>query len=53
MKREVSLREYRALAEMRFLIRRYLQHSEEAVRAAGLEPQQYMGMLQLRGLPPR
>ena len=51
MRRRVSLEEYRALAEIRFLIRRYLQNSEEAVRAAGLEPQQYMSMLQLRGLP--
>jgi DNA-binding MarR family transcriptional regulator len=51
MRRRVSLEEYRALAEIRFLIRRYLQNSEEAVRAVGLEPQQYMSMLQLRGLP--
>jgi DNA-binding MarR family transcriptional regulator len=51
MKRRVGLAEYRALAEMRVIIRRYLQHSEAAVRAAGLAPQWYMGMLQLRGLP--
>lgn len=43
--------EYRALAQFRFLIRRYLNNSEEAARSVGLEPQQYMGLLALRGLP--
>ena len=52
MPSQVSLMEYRALADMRFLIRRYLNGTERAVRAVGLEPQQYMAMLQLRGLPP-
>ena len=51
MKRGVNTAEYRALADIRFLIRLYLNHTERAVREAGLEPQQYMGMLQLRGLP--
>ena len=51
MTRRVGLAEYRALAEMRVIIRRYLQHSEDAVRAADLAPQWYMAMLQLRGLP--
>jgi len=43
--------EYRALAQFRFLIRRFLNNSEEAARSVGLEPQQYMGLLALRGLP--
>jgi DNA-binding MarR family transcriptional regulator len=42
----------RALAEFRFLIRRYLNDSEKAARSVGLEPQQYQALLMLRGLPP-
>lgn len=44
--------EFRALAEFRYRIRIFLNGSEEAARNAGLEPQQYMLMLALRGLPP-
>lgn len=51
MSRFTSTAEYQALAQFRFLIRRYLNNSEEAARSVGLEPQQYMGMLALRGLP--
>jgi DNA-binding MarR family transcriptional regulator len=43
--------EYRALAEFRFLIRRFLNDTEKAARSVGLEPQQYQGLLALRGLP--
>ncbi len=43
--------EYQALAEFRFLIRRYLNDCEMAARSVGLEPQQYQGLLMLRGLP--
>ena len=43
--------EFQALAELRYQIRLYLNGSEEAARRAGLEPQQYMLMLALRGLP--
>jgi DNA-binding MarR family transcriptional regulator len=43
--------EFRALAEFRYRIRIYLNGSEEAARDAGLEPQQYLLMLALRGLP--
>jgi DNA-binding MarR family transcriptional regulator len=48
----ISSAEFRALAEFRYRIRIYLNGSEEAARNAGLEPQQYMLMLALRGLPP-
>ena len=51
MSRPTSTAEYQALAQFRFLIRRYLNNSEKAARSVGLEPQQYMGMLALRGLP--
>jgi DNA-binding MarR family transcriptional regulator len=43
--------EFRALAEFRYRIRIYLNGSEEAARNANLEPQQYLLMLALRGLP--
>jgi len=44
--------EFRALSEFRYQIRLFLTGSEEAARKAGLEPQQYLLMLALRGLPP-
>jgi len=49
--RNTSFADYRALAEFRFLIRRYLNNSEKAARSAGLEPQQYFGLLSMRGMP--
>ena len=52
MNRSSNTAEYQALAQFRFLIRRYLNNSEKAARSVGLEPQQYMGLLALRGLPP-
>jgi DNA-binding MarR family transcriptional regulator len=51
MSRATSTAEYQALAQFRFLIRRYLNNGEKAARSVGLEPQQYMGLLALRGLP--
>jgi DNA-binding MarR family transcriptional regulator len=51
MSRITNTAEYQALAQFRFLIRRYLNNSEKAARSVGLEPQQYMGLLALRGLP--
>lgn len=51
MARSTGTAEYRALAQFRFLIRRFLNNSEKAARSIGLEPQQYMGLLALRGLP--
>lgn len=47
----MSTAEYQALAEFRFLIRRYLNNAEKAARSVGLEPQQYQALLALRGLP--
>lgn len=52
MSRTTSPAEFQALAEFRFLIRRYLNNSEKAARSVGLEPQQYMSLLAMRGLPP-
>ena len=47
----MTIAEFRALAEFRYQIRLFLNGSEEAARNAGLEPQQYLLMLALRGLP--
>ena len=43
--------DYRALAEFRYEIRRFVRFSENAARAAGLEPQQHQLLLALKGLP--
>jgi DNA-binding MarR family transcriptional regulator len=47
----MSSAEFRALAEFRYQIRLFLNGGEEAARNAGLEPQQYLLLLALRGLP--
>ncbi len=43
--------DYASLAELRYQIRRFLRFSEEASRAAGIEPQQHQLLLALKGLP--
>jgi DNA-binding MarR family transcriptional regulator len=43
---------YRALAEFRWKLRRFLAFSENAAREVGLEPRQHQLLLALRGLPP-
>ena len=43
--------EYRALAEFRYRIRVFLNGSERAARTSGLEPQQYLLLLAVQGLP--
>src|SRR5262245_61329504 len=42
---------YRALAEFRYHIRQYLHFSDQAAKAAGLEPRQYQLLLAIKGLP--
>jgi DNA-binding MarR family transcriptional regulator len=49
---EMSVAEYRAFAEFRYVLRRFLNFSETAARGAGLEPQQHQLLLALKGLPP-
>jgi DNA-binding MarR family transcriptional regulator len=44
--------EYHALSELRYLIRRFLQEGDTTARLAGLEPQQYLLLLAIRGLEP-
>jgi len=43
--------DYRSLAEFRHHIRRYLEFSDHAARAAGIEPQQYQLLLAIKGMP--
>jgi DNA-binding MarR family transcriptional regulator len=45
--------DYTALAEWRYQLRRLLGRRETAARAAGVEPQQYMLLLQIKGLEAR
>src|SRR5258707_15493497 len=51
MGRKISLIEFRALAELRYRIRLFLRESDASARAVGLEPQQYLMLLAIRGLP--
>lgn len=52
MLRDITPAEYRALAELRYLIRHFLREGDAKARAVGLEPQQYLMLLAIRGLPP-
>jgi DNA-binding MarR family transcriptional regulator len=47
-KRELN---YEVLADFRYEIRRYLNFSERAARARGVEPHQHQALLALKGLP--
>jgi DNA-binding MarR family transcriptional regulator len=51
MATEITSREYRALAELRYRIRQFLRQGDEVALATGLEPQQYLLLLTVRGLP--
>lgn len=44
--------DYQALADFRHEIRRFLNFSETAARAAGIEPQQHQALLAIKGRPP-
>ncbi len=48
---EISTQDYRALAEFRYQLRRFLRFSEESSRAVGLVPQQHQLLLAIKGLP--
>ena len=49
--KSLSRTEYKALAEFRYQIRRYLRYMEEKARARGYNPQQYQLLLAIEGLP--
>ena len=48
--RDLSVLDYRALADFRHQLRRFIAFSENAARAVGLEPRQHQVLLALRGL---
>ena len=48
---EITLSQYQSLAEFRYQLRHFLRFSEQAARSVGLEPQQYLLLLTLKGLP--
>jgi DNA-binding MarR family transcriptional regulator len=51
MAKAPKIPDFKAMAELRYQIRRFLRFSETAARAAGIEPQQHQLLLAVRGLP--
>lgn len=51
MTADITPAEYRALAELRYRIRHFLREGDAKARSVGLEPQQYLMLLAIRGLP--
>ena len=51
MPKASKIPDFKAMAELRYQIRRFLRFSENAARAAGIEPQQHQLLLAVRGLP--
>lgn len=43
--------DYRALAEFRYLLRSFLDFSQDEAHAAGITPRQHQALLQLKGMP--
>jgi DNA-binding MarR family transcriptional regulator len=48
---KITIEDYRSLSELRYRIRHFLRDGDAVARAAGLEPQQYLMLLTIRGLP--
>jgi len=53
MAEKITESEYQALGELRYRIRKFLQEGDVTAKQAGLEPQQYLLLLAIRGLPSR
>lgn len=51
MAKEITTAEYQALAELRYRIRKFVREGDAVAGAAGLEPQQYLLLLMIRGIP--
>lgn len=51
MPKEITTAEYQALAELRYRIRKFVREGDAVAHAAGLEPQQYLLLLAIRGIP--
>ena len=50
---DIPKRDFEALAQYRYAIRRFVHFSERVARRAGLTPQQYQLMLTIKGYPGR
>jgi len=50
---ELALRDYRLLAEFRYMLARFLAFSESAAEQAGLSPRQHQALLAIKGHPDR
>jgi len=53
MAKGLSTAEYQALAELRYRIRKFLREGDTVASDSGLEPQQYLLLLMIRGIPNR
>jgi DNA-binding MarR family transcriptional regulator len=51
--KQMTLRQYQALADFRYELRRFLRYSEQVTRRNGLTPLQYQLLLQIKGYPDR
>lgn len=51
MAKPITTAEYQALAEMRYRIRKFVREGDAVATASGLEPQQYLLLLMIRGIP--
>ena len=51
MSTEITTDQYRAFAELRYRIRHFVCEGDMVAQAVGLEPQQYLLLLAIRGLP--
>jgi DNA-binding MarR family transcriptional regulator len=49
----MTRRQYRALADFRYELRRFLRYSEQVTRRHGVTPLQYQLLLQVKGYPER
>ncbi|MDW4691806.1 MarR family transcriptional regulator, partial [Escherichia coli] len=50
-KRVPSQADYEALSQFRYLIRCFMEFSQEAAKAEGLTPRQHQALLAIRGFP--
>jgi DNA-binding MarR family transcriptional regulator len=51
MAKAITAQEYQALAELRYRIRKFVREGDAVANASGLEPQQYLLLLTIRGMP--
>jgi len=51
MPKLITTAEYQALAELRYRIRKFIREGDAVAIASGLEPQQYLLLLMIRGIP--